>query len=76
MKDMKGMISQAVKLGCGEHDREKCEYVRPRIKTSLCGLSDPDEGPELLPHMAPISQQSDSHICYSFIVIRKLLWTL
>lgn len=62
MKDMKGMISQPVKLGCGENDREKCECVRPRIKPSLCGLSGPDEGPELLPHMAPIPQQSDSQM--------------
>lgn len=62
LTDMKGMISQAVKLGCGEHDREKCECVRPRIKPSLGGLSGPDERPELLLHMAPISQQSDSQM--------------
>lgn len=44
MKDMRGMISQAVKLGYGERDRAKCERVRPRTELACCGLSGPGEG--------------------------------
>lgn len=62
MKDTRGMISQAVKLRCGEHDRAKCEYARPITKLAAIAFQALVRGPKLLLHMAPISQKSDSQI--------------
>lgn len=64
MKDVREMMSRTIKLECGECDGANCEYVKPRTKLACCGLP----GPELLLHMAPISQKSDSQISITILL--------
>lgn len=77
MKDKRGMISQAVKSGYGDHDRAKCEHVRLRTKLACCGLSGPGEGPQITASYGiHFTKVRFTNIYYNFIVIRKNIMDL